>query len=163
MTRQTTALMMVGPRSVTSWEDRLWRLSLCAQAVEGGEAYWLVSVTEPANYEVRPNTVGIASPDTNSVMMSIFMLLAAHVGGREVENLLVETYNLTLVENVREIAPFYDLSETTTQALVQHLTTQVRLGFTLMDEISLVDDCLIAALREVGFDVDVFSLLGASL
>ena len=163
MTRQTTAMMMVGPRSVSPWGDRIWRLALSAQLVEGNEPYWLVSVTQPANHEVKPDTVGIASPDTDNVVMSIVMLLAAHLGSGEVENFLVETHNLTLLENVREIAPFYDLSENTTRALVKELTSSVRLGFTLMEELSLVDAGLVGALRGLGFDVEVFAPLGASL
>lgn len=99
------------------------------------------------------------SPNLDSVIDSILFLLASHFGGKEIEDNLVESHNLHLgAGGLREMSRFYELSDHTRSFLAQHMSRQVRLGFTQLDDLSLVRDEVIRKLLLLGFDVEVFSL-----
>ena len=59
---------------------------------------------------------------------------------------------------MRQISPYWELADETVRYLADRLSKSLRLGVTLLDEFSLVDDAVIASLRGMGFDVDVFVL-----
>ena len=158
MSKQTTALLTVGPKSIAPWGDRAWRIALTAQLVSANSGdYWIVTPTEPANHVVVPSEVLVEAPQQESLIESIIMLLAAHLGDEDVEACLSETHNMEVTDGVRTIAPYWDLSDKRTFGyLTGRLSQMVRLGITVLDEMSLVTPEVIADLRLLGFDVDVF-------
>jgi ribosomal protein S8 len=160
MSKQTTALLTVGPRSIAPWGDRQWRVAIHAQLVSANSGdYWLVSPTEPAEHPVKSNVVGVEMPSSESVIESILMLLSAYLGDANVEGYLRETANIELVGRERVIAPYFDVSAPETMMyLAARMSDAVRLGITVLDEMSLVDADVIATLRSWGFDVDVYTL-----
>lgn len=158
MSRQSTTLMAIGPRMLSPWADRAWRVSATAQVVENSGAYWIFTPTLPAQHPVTPAEVSIPAPFAEAVVDSVLFLLAAHFGNDEVENYLVETHNLSLKGDTRELAPFYELADTAREYLASRMARVVRLGFTRLDDLSLVNDEVIAALLRYGFDVEVYDL-----
>jgi hypothetical protein len=131
--------------------------------VEGSTPYWIVTPTLPASHSATPAEVEVVVPHSEAVVASVLMFLAAHFGDEDVEAYLVETHNVTLRDGVREIAPYYELADETVRFLADHLSRTLRLAVTLLDDFSLVDDDVVAELRALGFDVDVFvPALGAT-
>lgn len=158
MSKQTTALLTVGPKSIAPWGDRAWRIALTAQLVSANSGdYWIVTPTEPANHAVVPAEVMVEIPQRECLVASIVMLLAAHLGDEDVETSLTETHNIEVVDGIRRIAPYWDVSDLRTfEYLTGRLSELVRLGVTVLDDMSLVNSEAIADLRLLGFDVDVF-------
>ena len=162
MTRQSTALLTVGPKYVGSWADtNRWVVSGSAQLVEGNIPYWLVTPTEPAQYKVTPSEVTVEVPHAEVVVQSILMVVACWFANDAVLSLLEETHNVELIAGERRIAPYFDLSDDTVLTLSRKLSDVVRLGFTLLDADCLVNEEVISRLRELGFSVDVFALVTA--
>jgi hypothetical protein len=162
MTRQSTALLTIGPKYVGAWADtNRWIVSGSAQLVEGNIPYWLVTPTEPAQYKVTPSEVTIDVPHAEVVVQSILMVVACWVAQDDVLRLLEETHNVELIGAERRIAPYFDLSDETVEMLARKLSDVVRLGFTLLDADCLVDADVISRLRKLGFAVDVFTLVTA--
>lgn len=139
-------------------------MALSAQLIEGGSsAYWLASPTEPIQHQSAPRELAISSPQHDEVVDSILMLLATHLGDGNIEGYLIDTHNVTLIDGVRVVAPYWDISAAESlRFLVTRLAATVRLGFTLLEEARLVDDQVIETLRLFGFDVDVYSLESSS-
>lgn len=162
MTRQSTTVLTVGPSSIAPWGDRVWRVSGSAQLVEGSTPYWIVTPTLPANHPATPAEIEVAAPLPGSVVDSVLLLLAVHFGDDDVEAFLTETHNISVEEGVRVIAPYWDLSDETVGFLAEHLSATLRLGFTLLDDLCLVDDVVIETLRALGFDVEVFAPISGS-
>ena len=137
---------------------------MTAQHVTGGGSdYWIVTPTHPAQHPVRPDTLVIEQPDLESTIDSVLMLLAVHVGDENVEGYLLDTANIDLVDGVRVVAPFWDVTPTETRRfLSSRMSASVRLGLTVMDEHGVVTDELVSGLRSLGFDVDVFSVTSSS-
>jgi hypothetical protein len=106
--------------------------------------------------------VSVAAPSAEAVVDSVLFLLAAHFGDIEVETYLVETHNVSLKGGARELAPFYELADTTRDYLARKMSEVVRLGFTRLDDLSLVNDEVITALLRYGFDVEVYELASGS-
>lgn len=157
MTRSSTALLTVSPKHVGSWNDtHLWRLSGSAQLVEGSTPYWLVTPTLPAQHPVEQDSVTIEQPDKEFVLDSALMVLGAWFGGDRVADYLVETHNLEVRSEVRTIAPYWDFSESTREFIAAEMNQYVRLGVTVLDDLSLVSSEVISGLRSLGFDVTVF-------
>lgn len=157
MTRVSTALLAIGPKSIAPWGDRAWRVSAAAQLVEGSSPFWIVTSTKPAQHPVFPEEIEVSSPNVESVVDSILFLLAAHFGDQGIENNLVETHNILVGEGgVRELARFYELSDHTRGFLAKEMSQQVRLGLTQLDDLSLMNDAVIERLGILGFDVEVF-------
>lgn len=162
LTRQSTALLTVGPKSISPWNDRAWRISGSFQAVEGSIPYWIVTPTMPPQYEVSTSTVEVTSPHPEAVVDSILMILGSYFGGEEVSALLRESHNMTDENGVREIAQFYELADETRRLVASLLSQSLRLGLTRLDEFGLVDDQVIHLLREMDFDLDVYSIESVS-
>jgi len=158
MSKQTTALLMFGPTSIAPWGDRVWRVAATAQLVEGSAPYWIFTPTEPAETAASPQMVEVAAPNPEAVVESILMMAAAWFGDSKVENCLIETHNLTMNEGVRELAPFYELAESTQHFLARHLSGNIRLGATRLDEQTLLSAEVVRGLRLLGFDFDTFDL-----
>jgi hypothetical protein len=158
MSRQSTALLTIGPRTLSPWGDRAWRVAATAQLVEGSSAYWIVTSTVPAQHLVRPYEIEVPVPHAEAVIDSVLFLLASHFGDEVVENYLVETHDLSLKGDIRELAPFYELADTTRDFLANKMAGVVRLGFTRLDDLSLVNDEVITGLLRYGFDVEVYAL-----
>lgn len=164
MTRLTTALLTVGPRSAGPWGDRLWRLTLTAELVEGGSsAYWLVHPSEPAEYRVATPEVLIPAPLTEGVVEALVLALSAHIGDEHAEGILRDTHNIEVLDGIRTVASYWEISDSTAASLIRRLAPSVRLGFTVLDDLSLVTHEVTARLRELGFDVDVFTLSDSQL
>jgi hypothetical protein len=164
MTRLTTALVTVGPRSLGPWGDRLWRVSLTAELVEGGSsAYWLVHPTVPADHPVATPEVLISIPYPIAAAEALILGLAAHLGDEQVEDLLLETHNIELLDGIRYVAPYWELADTTASLLCDLLNSSVRVGLTVMDDMTLATPEMVALLRDYGFDVDVFTLTDSQL
>jgi hypothetical protein len=158
MSKQTTALLTVGPRSIAPWGDRAWRITLTAQLVSANSGdYWIVTPTEPANHVVVPSEVLVEVPQQESLIESVIMLLAAHLGDEDVEACLLETHNIDTSVSVRTIPAYWDISDGRTfEYLTGRLSQMVRLGITVLDDMSLVTPDVVGDLRLLGFDVDVF-------
>lgn len=157
MTRVTTAMLMAGPRSLSPWGDRAWRVALTAQLVEGGSsAYWLATPTQPAAYEVKPDAINIETPDLDGMIDSTLIMLALHLGEANVEGYLYETHNLRVGNSGRWLAPYWELSEDGRDRLAKYLSPNVRIGLTLLEDTTMF---LLAyqGLVSLGFDVDVFA------
>ena len=148
----------MGPKSIAPWGDRVWRISSTAQLVEGSSAYWIVTPTQPALHPVSTSVIDVATPHVEAVIDSIIMLLGAHFGEEEVEHLLLESHNITTTETVRDVAPFYELTDDTRRIIGFKLADFLRLGITRLDDFSLLTDEVIMSLRGIGFDIDVYSL-----
>ncbi len=165
MSKQSTVLLTAGPRTIAPWGDRVWRVSLTAQLVAANSGdYWIVSPTQPAEFLVSNEVINVESPTSESLVESILMLLAAHLGDAAMEGYLLDTGNVENVEGKRMVAPFWDISAPETMRyLARKLSETVRLGFTFLAAESLVDQSVIATLRSFGFDVDVFALESPTL
>jgi hypothetical protein len=158
MSRQSTSLLTIGPRSLSPWGDRVWRVAATAQLVEGSSAYWIVTSTVPAQHSVAPDEVEVPAPHADAVVDSVLFLLACHFGDEFTETYLVEAHNLVLKGVTRELAPFYELADTTREFIANKMSGLVRLAFTRLDDLSLVNDEVVAALLRYGFDVEVYDL-----
>jgi hypothetical protein len=157
MTRLSTALLTIGPKSIAPWGDRAWKVTATAQLVEGSTPYWIVTPTKPARHLVLPEEIEVSSPHVDSVVDSILFLLASHFGEESVENNLAETHNIRVGEGgVRELARFFELSDHSRGFLAKQMSQQVRLGLTQLDDLSLMNDAVIERLSLFGFDVEVF-------
>lgn len=157
MTKVTTALITAGPRTIGPWGDRAWRVALMIQLVEGGSVpYFLPSPTVGALHQVSPLEVEIEAPDDEIVLGSLMMTLALQLGGTTCEEILLETHNISIEQEVRVVAPFWDLSSSTLQSLSNVLASNIRLGVTVLDPQSLATSALISNLRDLGFDVDLY-------
>lgn len=121
-------------------------------------AYWIVTPTEPASHPVRPTEISIESPSAENVLDSLVLLLAVHAGGADVEHCLVQSHNIDVIDQVRVIAPFWDLAPEVTGFLTSKLTPTIRLGATLLADPELFTPQVVDGLRKLGFDVDVFGL-----
>jgi hypothetical protein len=162
MTRDTTAMLFIGPRSIAPWGDRKWRVSIWAQLVEGSEPpYWSVAKPVPVEHSVASNIVKVDLPCDEDIVSSIVMLVATHLGGDDVTGWLIDTHNLTMDGETRVITPYWELAPDVLDALSSRLSGSVRLGLTTVCESSLVTPGVIAQLRALGFDVDVFGLLSS--
>jgi hypothetical protein len=160
MTRQSTALLTVGPRSVAPWGDtHIWRVSGTAQLVEGSIPYWIVTPTQPPVHRAMPAEVGVEVPYTEAVVESILLLLALHFGDDDLADYLVEHHNLTIDEDgVRLLAPYPELADDVTQFVASRLSASLRLGFTYLDDLCLVSEDVISVLRDdLNFSVSVFA------
>lgn len=164
MTRQTTALLMAGPRYTGSFADRAYRLALCAQLIEGSDpAYWLTSPTPPALHVVEPDIVEVDVPFSESLVDSAIFLLAAHLGDASTERLLLESHLISVEDDVRRIAPYWaPLADDVCESLAKHLGSYLRLGITLLEDVSLFDQAAIDQLR-IHFDLDVFTLSSSAI
>jgi hypothetical protein len=164
MSRSTSALLTAGGRLSGPWADRLWRIALSAQYVSGGSAdYWLVTPTLPVEHLVQPGEIEIQVADTEGVLDSVLMMLAAHLGGQHEEELLLETHNISLDAGTRAVAPFWELDGRSRAQLASELSNVIRLGITLLEPGTLANASLVQALRSAGFDVDVFELSSSGL
>ena len=165
MSRISTAMLTVGPKTLAPWGDRAWRVSLVAQLVEGASSpYWIVSPTQPAEHAVVPDSISVELPGSGFLIESIVMLLAAHLGDQHVEGYLMDTENIQMVQGSRHIAPYYDVSPASTFAyLTRRLSDSLRLSITVLDEFSMVDGEVVRGLRNAGFDVDVFGLISSGV
>lgn len=159
MSRESTALITIGPRNIAPWGDRVWRVAGTAQLVEGSTPYWIVTPTEPAQYSVSSNSVGIHLPEPESLFESILMFLAAYFGDEDVEACLVETHNVTKSANGREIAPYFELADEVQSYLVGRLSQCLRIAVTRLSDQTLMDRHVCALLRDAGFDVEEYSLV----
>ena len=158
MSRCSTALLTVGPRSLGPWGDRNWRVSGTCQLVEGSTPYWIVTPTQPAEHQVTPSEFEVVVPYPSAVVESVLLLLGANFGDDAVEGYLIDTHNITVSAGRREVARYPELSDEGVRLLSEHLAPSLRLAFTLLDDLCLIDDEVISMLRELGFDVDVFLL-----
>lgn len=157
MSKQTTALLSVGPLTTGPFGDiEPWRVSSQSQLVEGGIPYWLVTPTQPAEHAVGTDVLVLEFLDANSVVESVLMLVATWHGCEGVLGYLMDTENVSMDDEKRSIAPYWELSEEGVRHLSDKLKGQVKLAFTIMDDMCLVDDEVIGALRSLGFHVDVF-------
>lgn len=163
MTRNSTATLFAGPRSISPWDDRNhWRVALWAQLVEGGEApYWIASPTAPALHAVRPDFVRVDQPCDDDLVASIVMTVALYLGGDEVEGLLLDTHNISIDGDTRVLARWWELAPEVVTALADNVAGSTRLGLTTVSEFSLVTQGVIERLRELGFDTDVYGLLSS--
>lgn len=109
-------------------------------------------------HPVSNSAIEVVTPYSESVVDSILVFLGAHFGNDEVENLMSESHNMTVEYGVREVAAFYELAIDTRNRIASSLSQSLRLGFTRLDEFSLVDNAVLESLREMGFDIDVFTL-----
>jgi hypothetical protein len=158
MTRVSTALLTISPRRLGPWVDEGWRVSGSAQIVEGSIPYWIVTPTQPAQHQVSPDEIEVAAPKDACVVESILFLLASHFGGDVVEKYLVETHNISVGQDgTRELARFYEVVDDAKDFLARHLCEVIRLGITRLDETSLVNDAVIGAMRDLGFDLAIFT------
>lgn len=157
MTKQSTALLAVSPKSIAPWGDTAWRISLTAQLVEGGSAsYWLATPTQPAQHRVSPAAVTIEVPNSEEFVNTTLIVLALHLGGHDIERYLLETGNITLEDNVRTLAPYWDLSDEGRLFLAKLLSAELRLGITILDEPTMLMGDVTSGLLDLGFDLDVF-------
>jgi hypothetical protein len=158
MSKQTTAVLSIGPLASGSWGDtQPWRVSSHSQLIENGIPYWLVTPTQPAEHSVGSESLVVEIPDAQSVVQSVLMIAATWHGGDDIVGYLMDHENLTLVGEVRMIAPYWELSDESVCHLSSKLAERVKLGFTLMDDMCLVDAEVIETLRNLGFQVDVFA------
>jgi hypothetical protein len=115
----------------------------------------LVTPTQPAEHAVGTDVLVVEFPDADAVVASVVMLVATWHGGDGVIGYLMDTENVTL-DDARTIAPYWELSEEGVRHLSNKLKGQVKLAFTIMADMCMVDDEVIRTLRSFGFHVDVF-------
>jgi hypothetical protein len=156
VSRQSTAVLTISPLASYPWGDRIWRIAATAQLVEGSSPYWIVTPTEPPAQMCRQSEIEVATAETESVIDSILMLVAAHFGDEQMLDRLVESHNITIHDGFREIAPYYEVAEPSRSRLAKRLAGFIRLGITSLEDQSLVDANVILGLRNLGFDVEVF-------
>jgi hypothetical protein len=157
MSKQTTVSLSVGPLTTGFFGDTSpWRISSQSQLVEGGIPYWLVTPTQPVEHAVGTDVLVVEFPDANAVVASVLMMVATWHGGEGVLGYLMDTENVTMDEGVRDVAPYWELSDEGVRYLSNKLKDQVKLAFTIMDDMCLVDDEVLGTLRGLGFHVDLF-------
>jgi hypothetical protein len=164
MSSLTTALLTVGPNATHPWGDRVWRVALSAQYVSGSSSdYWLVSPTQPAQYPVIDKAIVLQSPGHIEVLDSVIFLVALHAGDTQIEGYLLDHHNISMEEGARLSADFWELTDETRTYLAGYLSRYLRLGFTILEEVTPIDPAVVRDLRAMGFDVDVFSLSDTSI
>lgn len=162
MTRNSTAALFAGPRSIAPWGDRSWRVALWGQLVEGGAApHWIASPTAPVLHAVRPDFVRIDQPCDADVVDSIVMTVALHLGDAAAEGLLLDTHNISLDGDARVLSQWWELAPEVLTELAHIVAGTTRLGLTTVSEFSLITSGVVDSLRELGFDTDVYGLLSA--
>jgi hypothetical protein len=126
--------------------------------VEGSTPYWIVTPTQPAEYTAMPSEIGVEAPYTEAVVESVLLLLSLHFGDDDLAAYLAEHHNLTVdAEGSRTLAPYPELADEVAAEVARRLSSRLRLGFTFLDDDCLVDDEVVACLRDLGFTVDVFA------
>jgi hypothetical protein len=105
----------------------------------------------------------IPAPLTEGVVEALVLALSAHIGDEHAEGILLDTHNIEVLDGIRTVAPYWEISDSTAASLIRRLAPSVRLGFTVLDDLSLVTHEVTARLRELGFDVDVFTLSDSQL
>lgn len=156
MSRETTALLMAGPKTLGPWGDRSWRVSLTAQLVEGATPYWIATPTLPEEHPTRPDEIDVVTPNSEAVVESILMMLSAHFGDHDVEVALIDTHNISMDQGMREVARCYELSDEIQKFLAERLSNQVRLGVLRLTSDTLVNAEAVVELRKLGFDVEEY-------
>jgi hypothetical protein len=154
--RHSTALVIVSP-PVGPWGDRLWRIALSLQLVEGGsQAYWLLTPATPPEHDLTNTTVGLEIPDDDGVIDSLLLAIAAQLGNEPEIHILEETHNIQVDAEARTIAPYWEIAPETRQHLAEVLAPTFRLGIVTLEPNSLITPHVIEELSLLGFDVDVF-------
>jgi hypothetical protein len=117
----------------------------------------------PAEHPVATPEVLISIPYPIAAAEALILALGAHLGDEQVENLLLETHNIELLDGIRHVAPYWELADTARSLLCNHLKSSVRVGLTVLDGLTLATPEVVALLRDYGFDVDVFTLTDSQL
>lgn len=112
--------------------------------------------------QVRPRDLVVELPTEEHVVASIVMLLALHAGDERVMRCLIESHNVAIEDGVRVVAPYWELAPDVLVYLTEILSSQIRLGLTLLDEPQTISEGVMSALRTGGFDLDVFALVDPS-
>ena len=159
MSGSSSALLMVGPTGVGPFHSHDWRVGFTAQLVEGGTngPYWLFQRSNE-----REQVLFIDGLDAKTVVQSIVLILAFAIGSANLKGWLDESHN-TYLDEMGEIriAPYWEVSEDLLIVCVRELHETVRLGFVMLDALSILDDEVVAHLCGLGFDVDTFGLLAS--
>ncbi len=153
MTTSSTALVMVGPAGVGSFNDRLWRVNPNGcQLVEGGSngPYFLL------RSEAQEFPVHLDGTTTDEVVAGFLLSLALIVKDEHCLGLLRATHNLVGPWGEDRVAQFWELAPEVERSLVNRLKPLCRVGIVILDENSLFTSEVFSELQSRGFDVVKF-------
>jgi hypothetical protein len=158
MSRFTSALVFASPLGVGPFFSDEWRVSWCANLVEGSSAgpYWLPLPSYEDHLKVESMMIDSIEPEL--VADSLILLLGAVFGSEGLNWLLRESQNLIFPDDGKPaIAPYWDLANDVRDCCVRDLATRIKIGIACLDEHSLLCSQAIQLLRGFGFRVEVFS------
>ena len=157
MSRFTSALVFVSPLGVGPFFSDEWRVSWCANLVEGstGGPYWLPVPSHEDHLKIE--SMLIDSIESELVVDSLILLLGATFGGESLNWLLRESQNLVFPDDGRPyLAPYWDLAEDVRNCCVKDLSGRIKIGVTALDEHTLLSAEAVRLLRGFGFTVNTF-------
>lgn len=156
MTKQSTAAILVSPKTLGAWGDKGWRLREVYELVEGGStSYLLRTSNDDSDPRGKTSALTIPYPDAQTLLETFVAIVSINLGTSRSLALLDESHNLTL--DGRGLAPFWDIADDVLNALCRNLSSIIRIGLVSLDEMTMADHGFITILREKNFEVTVFS------
>lgn len=156
MTKQSTAAILVSPKTLGAWGDKGWRLREVYELVEGGStSYLLRNSNDDSDTRSETSALTIAHPDAQTLLETFVAMVSINLSTSRSLALLDESHNLAL--DGSGLAPFWDLADDVLDALCRDLSSMIRVGLVSLDEVSMADHSFITLLREKNFEVTVFS------
>jgi hypothetical protein len=156
VTKFSSALLMVGPAQVGIFGDDLWRVGLTSQLVVGGSngPFWLSPVTGQQGKE--ESALLLESTDTSVIVDSVVILGSIASNDDQALGILRDSHNLVDDAFGEHVAPYWELTPSTRQQLLDRIVDRVRLGFVLLESESLLDQRFFECIRETGLKTEVY-------
>lgn len=157
MSRFTSALVFASPLGVGSFYSDEYRVSWCANLVEGssGGPYWLPLPSFEDHLKIESMVIDSIEPEL--VVDSLILLLGAVFGSESLNWLLRESQNLIFPDDGKPvIAPYWDLADDVRNCCIRDLSNRIKIGITALDEHSLMGAEAVSLFRGFGFRVEVF-------
>ena len=154
MTTTSSAALFTSAKGFGPFYAPGWRLGTVAELAEGGTngPFWVIREPESS----APLYLPLVELDVERMVSSIALLLAGTTQDLNLEGLLIDTHNLNIANGTKSFAPFWDLSEQDVDRIFRTLSQRVRLGFTILEEHSLLTDPVIDTLNSKGMEVELF-------
>ena len=150
MTTSSTAMVLVGPAGVGSFNDRLWRVNPNgSQLVEGGTngPYFLVRSGE------QEFPLHLEGTTTEEVVAGFVFLLALLVKDEHCLGLLRTTHNLVGPWGEDRVAQFWEIAPDVENSLVTRLKPLCRIGIVILDDRTIFSTEVFEALQALGLDI----------
>jgi len=156
LTKQSTAAILVSPKTLGTWGDKGWRLSEVYELIEGGStSYLLRNSNRDSDPGSSTSSLMIAYPNAETLLETFIAMLSINLGTSRCLDLLEESHNLT--SDGSDLAPFWDLADDVLDCLCRELASIIRIGIVALDDMSMADREFTKILREKDFEVTLFA------